>query len=58
MDERQNETAKRIFDLIPIWDRDPEKTEEQQINDIYNTISLDPTTTINYLLDIIDELQA
>jgi len=58
MDERQNEAAKRIFDLIPIWDRDPEKTEEQQINDIYNMISLDPTTTINYLLDLIDELQA
>lgn len=58
MDEKQLEAAKRIFDLIPTWDRDPEKTDEQQINDIYNTISLDPTTTINYLLDLIDELQA
>lgn len=58
MDEKQFEAAKRIFDLIPIWDREPEKTEEQQINDIYNMISLDPTTTINYLLDLIDELQA
>ena len=58
MDEKQFEAAKRIFDLIPTWDRESEKTDEQQINDIYNTISLDPTTTINYLLDFIDELQA
>ena len=58
MDERQQTASERIFDLIPTWDRDDSKTEQQQINDIYNTISTDPVTTINYLLDIIEELNA
>lgn len=58
MDERQQVAAKRILELIPFWDRDDSKTEPEQINDIYNMISLDPVTTINYLLDIIDELNA
>ena len=58
MDERQQQAAERIFELIPIWDRDETKTDAQQITDIYNSISLDPTETINFLLDIIDNYTA
>lgn len=58
MDERQQAIAERIFELIPIWDRDDSKTAKQQINDIYNEISVNPVDTINYLLDIIDDLEA
>ena len=58
MDERQQAVAKRILELITFWDRDDSKTEPEQINDIYNLISLDPVTIINDLLDRIDELNA
>jgi len=62
MDERQQTAAKRIFDLIPIWDRPDgsyrKNYEEEQINNIYNEISADPVSTINFLLDMIDELNA
>ena len=51
MDERQQETAERLYSLIDPWDR-----PEGGVNAIYNEISLDPVATINYLLDIIDEL--
>lgn len=54
MDERQLEAAKRILELIPFWERNNDLTEAEQINEIYNEISLDPISTINYLLDIID----
>ena len=57
MDEKQMEAAKRILDLIPVWDRD-DKPENELLNDIYNSISINPTETINYLLDIIENLQA
>jgi len=58
MDERQQTASERIYDLIPVWDRDDSKTKAQQIDEIYNTISADPVVTINYLLDIIEELNA
>ena len=57
MDEKQMEAAKRVLNLIPVWDRD-NKPENELINDIYNSISINPTETINYLLDIIEDLQA
>ena len=54
MDERQQEAAERILHLINPWER-PDGDESEQINAIYNEISLDPVATINYLLDIIDD---
>lgn len=57
MDERQAEVSKRITELIPWWDMDGRTTEEAE-TEIYNTISVDPVTTINFLLDIIDDLKA
>jgi hypothetical protein len=57
MDEKQMEAAKRVLNLIPVWDRD-DKPENELLNDIYNSISINPTETINYLLDIIEDLQA
>lgn len=57
MDEKQMEAAKRVLNLIPVWDRD-DKPENELLNDIYNSISINPTETINYLLDIIENLQA
>lgn len=56
MDEKQMEAAKRIFELMDPWEK--EGTEEETLNSIYNTISLDPVSTINYLLDIIDNYTA
>ena len=58
MNEKQLKAAERIFSLIDPWDRDPDKTASEQITDIYNEISLRPEDTINYLLDIIEDLQA
>jgi len=55
--ELQNEVSKRVFDLIDPWDRDDSKSEDEQINDIFNEISTHPTYTIRFLLDIIDNLQ-
>ena len=57
MDEKQMEAAKRVLNLIPVWDRD-DKPENELLNDIYNSISINPAGTINYLLDIIEDLQA
>ena len=57
MDEKQMEAAKRVLNLIPVWDRD-DKPENELLNDIYNSISINPADTINYLLDIIEDLQA
>lgn len=54
MDERQQQAAERIFELIPPWDRDEDLTPAE----IYNAISLDPVSTIEYLLDIIDNYTA
>lgn len=58
MNEKQLQAAKRVLDLIPEWDRNPDQTEKEAINDIYNDISTEPETVINFLLDIIDELNA
>jgi len=58
MNENQQKAAERIFLLLDPWDRDPDKTASEQITDIYNEISLRPEGTINYLLDIIDDLRA
>ena len=57
MDERQQTAAKRILELVPSWDR-PSGTEEELIDSIYNEISLDPIPIINFLLDLIDDLNA
>ena len=58
MNEKQMKVSERIYWLVDPWDKEPEKTTEEQINDIYNLISLDPVTIINDLLDRIDELNA
>ena len=58
MDERQAATAARILDYIAPWDRNPDKTPEQEATDIYNQISVDPVTVINYLLNQLDNLTA
>lgn len=58
MDERQAATAARILDYIAPWDRDPDKTPEQEATAIYNQISIDPVTVINYLLNQLDDLTA
>ena len=57
MDERQLKTAKKLYELIPFWDR-PDGTEEELINDLYNEISLDPLPIIDHLLELIDDLTA
>jgi hypothetical protein len=57
MDERQQKAAERLYDLFDPWDR-PDGSREEGINAIYNEISLDPVATINYLLDMIDEINA
>ena len=54
MDERQYNAAERVFELMPPWDREPDKTPEELKTDIYNMISVDPVSTIEYLLDILD----
>ena len=48
-DDNIKEIAKRIFELIPPWDRD-DMTE----TDVENEIIKDPIATIKYLLDYID----
>ena len=48
------ELANRIYDLDPYGMRDAEATPEKIEQDIKN----DPETVINYLLDMIDDLQA
>jgi hypothetical protein len=58
MDERQAATAARILDYIAPWDRNLDKTPEQEATDIYNQISVDPVTVINYLLNQLDNLTA
>lgn len=57
MDERQLKTAKKLYELIPFWDR-LDGTEEELINDLYNEISLDPLPIIDHLLELIDDLTA
>lgn len=49
-----SELAQRIYDLDPYEMRNNDATPES----IENEICEDPRATINYLLDIIDELQA
>ena len=58
MDDKQLMAAARIEELIPEWDRDTDKTPEEIATDIYNEISVDPVSVINFLLGIIDDLQA
>jgi len=58
MNENQQKAAERIYLLIDPWERDPDKTASEQITDIYNEISLRPEDTINYLLNIIENLEA
>lgn len=59
MDEaRQTAAAEKIYNLIPVWDRDDTKTDAENINDIFNMISADPVTPIEYLLNIIGDLNA
>lgn len=53
---RQETAAKRILNLIPFWEWPG--TEEEATNDIFNTISTDPVTIINFLLDRIEEDEA
>lgn len=53
---RQEETARRILDLIPFWEWDG--TEEEELTEIFNTISTDPVEIINFLLDRIEEDEA
>lgn len=54
--DRQQEAAERILHLIDPWER-PDGDEKDQINAIYNEISLDPVATIEFLLNMIDEYQ-
>lgn len=58
MDERQQTAAERIYHLIPFWEWDHSMTEKELIDSIYNDISADPVSTITYLLDMIDDLNA
>jgi hypothetical protein len=53
---RQEETARRILNLIPFWDWPG--TEEETATEIFNTISTDPVEIINFLLDRIEEDEA
>ena len=57
MDERQEAAARKIVNLVPWWDRDGQ-TEEEALKDVYNTISLDPVSIIEFLLDRIEEDEA
>ena len=57
-EQRQTETAKRVLNLVPWWERNAELTELEQINEVFNTISTDPCSIIDYLLDIIDIYKA
>jgi hypothetical protein len=58
MDERQATAAARVLDYIAQQDRDYSKTPEQEATDIYNQISIDPVSVINYLLGVLDDLTA
>lgn len=48
------EIAQRIYSLDPYGMRNADATPEDIANEILN----DPRETLNYLLDMIDELQA
>jgi hypothetical protein len=52
------ELAKRIYEYIDPWDREPDKTEEEHINDIFNQINVNPEDTIRFLLDLLDNYSA
>ena len=58
MDEisRQEATAKRILSLFPFWEI--EGTKEEPEKEIFNQISVDPLTVIEFLLDRIEEDEA
>lgn len=52
------ELAKRVLNLVDPWDREPDKTEEEQITDTFNTITTEPEYIVEFLLDIIDNYTA
>ena len=52
------ELAKRVLDLVDPWDREPDKTEEELINDEFNAILTQPEYVVEFLLDIIDNYTA
>jgi len=55
--EHKMRLAKRVLDQIAPWDRD-DKPESEQITDIFNSFATNPESTIEFLLDIIEDLQA
>ena len=57
-EKKITELAKRVLDLVDPWDREPDKTEEEQIADTFNAITTEPEYIIEFLLDIIDNYTA
>lgn len=55
--EYNKKLAKRILDQVALWDRE-DKPEEEQIEDTIQSMYETPNYIIEFLLDIIDELQA
>lgn len=54
-EERITTLAKRVLGLVPYWDRDSDKTEDELVTEIFNTINTQPEDIIEYLLDIIKD---
>ena len=56
--EHKMRLAKRVLDQIAPWDRDDDKTEDEQITEIFNDFATQPEYIVEFLLDTIDCLQA
>lgn len=54
-EERITSLAKRVLDLVPYWDRDPDKSEDELVTEIFNSINTQPEDVIEYLLNIIKD---